>query len=302
MLSGVKLICPSDSLIILRLPNEGISMRFAVIGNRGMFGSEMMLVLADRGHEVLGLNRETLNLDDSIESIARQLESFDVVVNAVAYTAVDKAESEIELANLVNGDYAGKLARASKIVGAKFLHLSTDYVFDGNSEIPYKTNAIPKPQGAYGRSKLLGEKLVEESGANYTIFRTAWLYGAHGRCFPKVMHQKALQGDTLRVVNDQFGQPTWTKDLAEQILSYAELEKSPAIVHSVSSGRASWFDFATEIVGEYQIEPVSSSEFVTAAKRPTYSVLDNSSSLVTPIGDWKDRWLAAKGDVLGLLK
>jgi dTDP-4-dehydrorhamnose reductase len=202
----------------------------------------------------------------------------------------------------VNGDYAGKLARASKIVGAKFLHLSTDYVFDGNSEIPYKTNAIPKPQGAYGRSKLLGEKLVEESGANYTIFRTAWLYGAHGRCFPKVMHEKASQGELLRVVNEQFGQPTWTKDLAEQILSYAQLENAPAIVHSVSSGKASWFDFATEVVGDYPIEPVSSREFVTAAKRPTYSVLDNSSNLVTPIADWKNRWLAAKGDVLGLLK
>ena len=302
MLSGVKLICPSDSLIILRLPNEGISMRFAVVGNRGMFGSEMMLVLADRGHEVLGLNRETLNLDDSIESIARQLENFDAVVNAVAYTAVDKAESEIELANLVNGNYAGKLARASKIVGAKFLHLSTDYVFDGNSEIPYKTNAIPNPQGAYGRSKLLGEKLVEESGSNYTIFRTAWLYGAHGRCFPILMHEKASQGELLRVVNDQLGQPTWTKDLAEQILSYAQLNNAPAIVHSVSSGKASWLDFATEVVGDYPIEPVSSGEFVTAAKRPTYSVLDNSSNLVTPIRDWKERWLAAKGDVLGLLK
>lgn len=277
-------------------------MRFAVIGNRGMFGSEMMLVLADRGFEVLGLNRETLNLDDSIESISRQLENFDAVVNAVAYTAVDKAESEIELANLVNGDYAGKLARASKIVGAKFLHLSTDYVFDGNSEIPYAADAIPNPQGAYGRSKLLGEKLVEESGSNHTIFRTAWLYGAHGRCFPKVMHEKALQGELLRVVNDQFGQPTWTKDLAEQILSYAQLSDAPAIVHSVSSGKASWFDFATEVVGEYRIEPVSSREFVTAAKRPTCSVLENSSNLVTPIGDWKERWLAAKGDVLGLLK
>jgi dTDP-4-dehydrorhamnose reductase len=202
----------------------------------------------------------------------------------------------------VNGDYAGKLARASKIVGAKFLHLSTDYVFDGNSEIPYKTNAIPNPQGAYGRSKLLGEKLVEESGANYTIFRTAWLYGAHGRCFPKVIHEKASQGELLRVVNDQFGQPTWTKDLAEQILSYAQLNNAPAIVHSVSSGKASWFDFATEVVGDYPIEPVSSGKFVTAAKRPTYSVLDNSSHVVTPIGDWKERWLAAKGDVLGLLK
>jgi dTDP-4-dehydrorhamnose reductase len=277
-------------------------MRFAVIGNRGMFGSEMMLVLADQGHQVLGLNRETLNLDDSIDSIARALEGFDAVVNAVAYTAVDKAESESELANLVNGDYAGKLASASKIVGAKFLHLSTDYVFDGNADVPYATDAIPNPQGAYGRSKLLGEKLVEESGANYIIFRTAWLYGAHGRCFPKVMHEKALHGDPLRVVNDQFGQPTWTRDLAEQILSYAQLEKAPAIVHSVSSGKASWFDFATEVVGGYPIEPVSSGEFVTAAKRPKYSVLDNSSDLVTPIADWKDRWLVAKDDVLGLLK
>jgi dTDP-4-dehydrorhamnose reductase len=116
------------------------------------------------------------------------------------------------------------------------------------------------------------------------------------------MHEKASQGDPLRVVNDQFGQPTWTKDLAEQILSYAQLKNAPAIVHCVSSGKASWFDFATEIVGEYPIEPVSSGEFVTAAKRPKYSVLDNSSDLVAPIADWKDRWLAAKDDVLGLLK
>jgi dTDP-4-dehydrorhamnose reductase len=277
-------------------------MRFAVIGNRGMFGSEMMLVLADRGHEVLGLNRENLNLDDSVEGIAGRLEGFDAVVNAIAYTAVDKAESDIELANLVNGDYAGKLARASKMAVAKFLHLSTDYVFDGNSETPYATDATPNPQGAYGRSKLLGEKLVEGSGANYTIFRTAWLYGAQGRCFPKVMHEKASRGDPLRVVNDQFGQPTWTRDLADQVLSYAQLKNAPTVVHSVSSGKASWCDFATEIVGGYPIEPVSSREFVTAAKRPKYSVLDNSSDLVAPIADWKERWLAAKDEVLGLLK
>jgi dTDP-4-dehydrorhamnose reductase len=277
-------------------------MRFAVIGSRGMLGSEMMLVLADHGHEVLGFNRENLNLDDSVEGIARQLEGVDAVVNAVAYTAVDKAESESELANLVNGDYAGKLASASKIVGAKFLHTSTDYVFDGDSDVPYTPDAIPNPQGAYGRSKLLGEKLIEQSGSNYTIFRTAWLYGAHGRCFPKVIYQKTFRAEPLRVVNDQFGQPTWTKDLAEQILSYAQLEHAPAIVHCVSSGKASWFDFATEVVGDYPIEPVSSGEFVTAAKRPKYSVLDNSSDLVAPIADWKDRWLAAKEEVLGLLK
>jgi dTDP-4-dehydrorhamnose reductase len=103
-------------------------------------------------------------------------------------------------------------------------------------------------------------------------------------------------------VNDQFGQPTWTKDLAEQILSYAQLDTAPAIVHCVSSGKASWFDFATQVVGDYPIEPVSSGGFVTAAKRPKYSVLDNSSDLVEPIADWKDCWLAAKEDVLGLLK
>jgi dTDP-4-dehydrorhamnose reductase len=277
-------------------------MRFAVIGNRGMFGSEMMLLLADQGYETLGLNRETLDFNQSIESIARQLEGFDVVVNAIAYTAVDRAESEIELANLVNGDYAGKLAGASKIAGARFLHVSTDYVFDGDSDTPYATDAVPNPRGAYGRSKLLGEQLVQKSGANYTIFRTAWLYGATGRCFPKVILEKALLGDPLRVVNDQFGQPTWTRDLADQILSYAKLDNAPHIVHSVSSGKASWFDFATEVVGDYQIEPVSSGEFVTAAKRPKCSVLDNSSNLVEPIGDWKQRWLQAKDDVLGLLK
>jgi dTDP-4-dehydrorhamnose reductase len=103
-------------------------------------------------------------------------------------------------------------------------------------------------------------------------------------------------------VNDQFGQPTWTKDLAGQILSYAQLENAPAIVHCVSSGKASWFDFATEVVGDYPIEPVASGEFVTEAKRPKNSVLDNSSDLVAPIADWKQRWLAAKDDVLGLLK
>jgi len=277
-------------------------MRFAVIGNRGMLGSEMMLVLADKGHGVVGLNRETLNLDDSVESIASQLDGFDAVVNAVAYTAVDQAESEPELANRINGAYAGKLAEASKIVDAKFLHVSTDYVFDGNSNIPYATDAIPNPQSAYGRSKLLGEKLVEQAGANYTIFRTAWLYGSHGRCFPKVIHEKKLQGNPIRVVNDQFGQPTWTKDLAEQILSYAKLDSAPRIVHSASSGKASWYDFAAEVVSDYPIEPVSSSDFVTAAKRPKFCVLDNSSNLVAPIADWKDRWLEAKREVLGLLK
>jgi dTDP-4-dehydrorhamnose reductase len=186
----------------------------------------------------------------------------------------------------------------AKTAGAKFMHISTDYVFDGSATSPYPTKALTNPQSAYGSSKLLGEKLVSESGANYTIFRTAWLYGKHGRCFPKLMLEKASKNEPLRVVNDQFGQPTWTKDLAQQVLSFAELVDAPQIVHSVSSGKTTWFEFAKEVVRGYPVEPVSSSEFVTPAKRPGYSVLDNSSDLVTPIGDWRDRWQMAKSDVL----
>jgi dTDP-4-dehydrorhamnose reductase len=273
-------------------------MGFAVIGNRGMFGAEMVESLTFQGRQVTGYNRESMDLDASIDELAKQLQNFEVIINAVAYTSVDKAESELELANLVNGEYAGKLSQVAKTVGSKFMHISTDYVFDGSATSPYSTSAETKPQSAYGSSKLLGENLVADSGANYTIFRTAWLYGRHGRCFPKVMFEKASRKEPLRVVNDQFGQPTWTKDLAQQVLAFAELNDAPEIAHAVSSGKTTWFEFAQEIVGDYPIDPVSSSEFVTAAKRPSYSVLDNSSDLVTPIGDWRERWRVAKSEVL----
>jgi dTDP-4-dehydrorhamnose reductase len=273
-------------------------MGFAVIGDRGMFGAEMVEFLKSQHKEVAGFNRDSMDLNSTVNQLSTQLEGYDVIINAVAYTAVDKAEAERELANLVNGEYAGKLALASQSVGAKFMHISTDYVFDGSASSPYPTNAPTNPQSAYGSSKLLGENLVADSGANFTVFRTAWLYGKHGRCFPKVIFGKASKGDLLRVVSDQFGQPTWTQDLAQQVFAFAELVDTPRIVHAVSSGKTSWFDFAKEIVGEYQIEPVSSSEFVTPAQRPNFSVLDNSSSQVTPIGDWRERWRVAKSEVL----
>jgi dTDP-4-dehydrorhamnose reductase len=276
-------------------------MGFAVIGDRGMFGTEMVEFLQSQEMQVTGFNRDSIDLSSPVDQLARQLESFHVIINAVAYTTVDKAETELELANLVNGKYAGKLANAANAVAAKFMHVSTDYVFDGSATTPYSTTASTNPQGAYGASKLLGENLVAESGANFTIFRTAWLYGKHGRCFPKVLFEKASKNEPLRVVNDQFGQPTWTKDLAQQVFSFSELADAPNIVHAVSSGKASWFDFAKEIVGGYPIEPISSAEFVTAAQRPSYSVLDNSSNEVTPIGDWRERWALARSSVLDSL-
>ena len=273
-------------------------MRFAVIGARGMFGKEMTEYLAANDNEVIGFKRDSIDLDDTSYSLSKVLDGFSVVINAVAYTAVDKAESEQDLANLVNGEYAGKLAQAAKSVGAKFMHISTDYVFDGSAPNPYPTTAPTNPKSSYGSSKLLGEELIDQSGAHYTIFRTAWLYGKHGRCFPKVIFEKASKKEPLRVVDDQFGQPTWTKDLADQVLAFSEISEAPKIVHAVASGKTSWFEFAREIVGDYPIEAVSSAEFVTPAKRPSYSVLDNSSDLVTPIGDWRQRWQVAKTDVL----
>jgi dTDP-4-dehydrorhamnose reductase len=264
-----------------------------------MFGAEMLQLLHAKGKQVTGFHRDSMDLSVSAQGLSEQLKGFDVIINAVAYTAVDKAESEKELANLVNGDYAGKLALAAKLVGARFMHISTDYVFDGSADTPYSTFSPTNPKTAYGSSKLLGESLVAESGANYTIFRTAWLYGKSGRCFPRVLFERASKNEPLRVVNDQFGQPTWTKDLAQQVLDYAEKSESPDIVHAVSSGEATWFEFAKEVLGEYPVEPVTSSDFVTAARRPPYSVLDNSSDLVPPIEDWKNRWDLAKSEVIG---
>ena len=273
-------------------------MRFAVIGDQGLFGSEMVLFLKSQGQEVQGFSRKNIDLDSSIDEIEAKLSGFDVIINAVGYTAVDKAESEPERANRVNGEYPKKLAKVSKRLDARFFQISTDYVFDGLVTTPYKTNEPRNPQGAYGRSKALGEEQVESSGANYTIFRTAWLYGAHGRCFPKVIHEKVTKQETIRVVNDQFGQPTWTKDLAAQVFAFSNLTVLPPIVHAVSSGKASWFDFAKEVVGDYEVDPVSTKEFVTEAKRPAFSVLDNLSELVEPIGNWRERWQLAKAEVL----
>jgi len=273
-------------------------MRFAVVGDQGMFGKDMFSLLDSSGRGVTGFNRDSIDLDDSEDQLARVLSEFDVVINAVAYTAVDKAEAELDLAMKVNGEYAGKLARVAAMTSANFMHISTDYVFDGERVGPYETSSETNPRSSYGRSKLRGEQLVGDSGATFTIFRTAWLYGQHGKCFPKTIFEKSIRNHRIRVVNDQFGQPTWTKDLAQQVLSFSLLENAPHMVHAVASGETSWFEFAREVVGEYPVEAVSSDEFVTAAKRPRNSVLDNSSTVIDPIGGWRERWRVARSEVI----
>jgi dTDP-4-dehydrorhamnose reductase len=277
-------------------------LRIAVIGCRGLLGSELIDYLLDRGQEVAGFDRPSLDITS--DGIQTKLAGFDVVLNAAAFTDVDAAETESFEANAVNAVAAGKLAQASELVGAKFIQISTDYVFRGDGETPYSTCQKVDPQTEYGRSKALGELLVSESGADYSIIRTAWLYGSGGKCFPKTIANAVEKHGKVQVVSDQHGQPTWTRDLSELILACAELDVMPRIVHGVSSGAATWAEFAGEVARSMGldpvaiVEPVSSAEYPTAVVRPKWSVLDNSSDLLKPIGDWRERWRVAAGEVL----
>ncbi len=285
-------------------------MLWGVIGNTGLLGSELMRLLEASGIRAKGFNRETLDLDGSIPDLVETLNKQPgppfALVNCVGYTNVDQAESEQTQANLVNGEYPGKLAVSAKEVGARSIHISTDYVFDGTSTTPYKTTDTPNPQSAYGRSKLAGEIAVQESGADYQIFRTAWLYGANGSCFPKTVARVLKEQGQMKVVNDQVGQPTWTKDLAELIIAHQNIEASvrPRMVHATASGSCSWYEFACEIAlslgydPEKVIIPITTAEYPTPAKRPAYSVLDNQNATGLVIGDWRGRWREAAPLVL----
>lgn len=278
-------------------------MRWAVIGSTGLFGQDLLASLNERGEYAQGFHRKNLQLRDEPYKIAEQISEFDVWVNCVGYTQVDKAETDLYEANTVNGVYAGALAQAAASAGVRFIHISTDYVFDGLAAAPYQVTDAMNPRTVYGKSKTIGEQFVAQSGADYSILRTAWLYGANGRCFPKVMAELLKKNGTVRVVNDQVGQPTWTRDLAELVLKAAQLREMPRIIHATSSGKATWADFAKEValsigMGADAVEEISSAEYPTPAKRPAWSVLDNSSDALTPIGDWRERWHEAAAEVL----
>lgn len=279
-------------------------MRWAVVGAGGMLGKELVNSLGAAGQTVSGFTRANLDLESSIDDLAARFSGAEVIVNCVAFTAVDKAESELFEASKVNGIYAGKLAQAAAKVGAKFIHISTDYVFDGLASAPYRISDEPNPQSAYGESKFVGEQLVADSGANYAILRTSWLYGEHGRCFPKVIAGLLRDRESISVVSDQIGAPTWTRDLAEVIIDHGLNNHQEPIVHAVPSGRGSWFDFAVEIqrflpgLEEKTLVPISAEEYPTPAKRPAWSVLDNSETKGLIIGDWRERWQIAAPEVL----
>lgn len=251
------------------------------------------LVAALDGRDVTALTRAELDITDA-DAVASAMRGHDVVINSAAYTKVDDAETDEDAATLINGTAVGYLAAAAEREGATLVQVSTDYVFDGTATTPYAEDTALAPVSAYGRSKAVGERLLADSGANHYLVRTAWLYGEHGPNFPKTMLRLARTNPTLTVVDDQVGQPTWTRDLAAQIVALIDADAPFGTYHATNSGSASWFDFARAVFANAgldpdRVHPVDSSRFVRPAPRPAYSVLGHAAwerAGIAPLRDW----------------
>jgi dTDP-4-dehydrorhamnose reductase len=257
-----------------------------------MLGQDLQKALA--GRDVTALNRANLDVTD-LDTVRAAVAGHDVVINASAYTRVDDAESHEDEAFAVNATGAHNLAIAASEVGAKLVQVSTDYVFEGSATSPYDESTPRNPISAYGRTKAEGERLALAANPDGTyIVRTAWLYGAGGPNFAKTMLRLAASHDTVSVVNDQLGQPTWTGDLARQIVELLDADATPGVYHATNSGEASWFDFATEIfrvtgLDPQRVTPTTSADYVRPAPRPDYSVLGHDAwarAGISPMRNW----------------
>jgi dTDP-4-dehydrorhamnose reductase len=248
--------------------------------------------LAEKEHEVHRMTADITSHDDVAKELASIRPAW--VFHLAAFTRVDDCESKPDLAHHVNADGAGNVAGAAHDVGASLLYISTDYVFDGKAEQPYREEDSTGPLSVYGRSKLEGEHQVRRANPRHLIVRTSWLYGHHGRCFPKAILDRVKAGAPLRVVNDQRGAPTWTIDLARGLLALVGRGAVGETFHCSAGGACTWFDFAEHIVGrsgrEAQIEAIGSAAFGAPAPRPAYSVLSNDKfeqATGNRLRDWK---------------
>ena len=266
-------------------------MRVLLTGANGQVGWELAKLAAKKGFGILALDRAALDLTDS-SSIHREVSGSgaSVVVNAAAYTAVDQAESEPELAFAVNRDGPGYLASACAETGIPLIHISTDFVFNGKKRDPYLETDKVSPLNVYGKSKAAGEVVVGERLRQHIILRTSWVYGAHGHNFVNTMLRLGQEKERVRVVNDQYGCPTHAVDIAEAILTIADQivrgrQINWGIYHYCGKGVTTWYGFAQAIfalVNPYtslkvkRIEPIRTAEYPTPAERPASSVLDCS--------------------------
>lgn len=258
-------------------------MNILVTGANGQLGNEMRNVSTDSKNKYIFTDVAELDITnfDAIRKLINE-NRVKVVVNCAAYTNVDKAEEDEQDADLLNNKAAGYLARACKEADATLIHISTDYVFQGDRNIPCQEDWETNPLGAYGRTKLAGEVAIKNSGCKYIMFRTAWLYSKYGKNFVKTMQKLTAEKDSLKVIFDQVGTPTYAGDLAAVIYKIIEegmLDKQ-GIYHFSNEGVCSWYDFAIEIAAlsgnVCDIQPCHSDEFASKVKRPHFSVLDKT--------------------------
>jgi dTDP-4-dehydrorhamnose reductase len=277
------------------------ALRWLVTGARGQLGTELVAVLRASGvpqDRLRGLGSGELDISNG-PAIERVCQDFrpQVILNAAAYTAVDAAETDRERAHAVNATGPGLLAAAAVRHGARLVHLSTDYVFDGRASAPYEPDDPTGPQSVYGQTKLAGEIAVREiAGPLASIVRTAWVYGATGSNFVKTMLGLEASRPTVSVVVDQLGSPTWSRDLAAGLVEFAVAGPPNGTYHATNSSQASWFDFAREIFRLHgadpdRVRPTTSAEFPRPAPRPAYSVLSGARwqrAGLTPLRGWQD--------------
>jgi dTDP-4-dehydrorhamnose reductase len=254
-------------------------MKALIFGSAGMLGSDLLGALTERGHRSVCLPRQDCDITQA-KPVRQAIEDSgcDVVFNCAAYTKVDQAEEERDLAFAVNGAGPAHLARASAAKGIPLVHVSTDYVFDGQSSEPYLECAPIRPLSVYGKSKALGEYQVQRLNRQHIVVRTQWLYGQSGPNFVQTMLRLGASRKELSIVDDQWGSPTYTYDLARALVTLAE-DQSFGTYHVTNSGSCSWKDFAEAIFEQAKLEVavsgISTADFGSPAPRPRYGVLDN---------------------------
>ncbi|WAC65266.1 dTDP-4-dehydrorhamnose reductase [Agrococcus sp. SL85] len=279
-------------------------MRILIAGGTGMLGIDLVEALSH--HDVVSTGSAQLDIRDP-EACRDAVRGIDAIVNCAAYTRVDDAEADEEAAFALNAQGAANLAAAAAEQGAVLVQVSTDYVFRGDAREPYAEDAAVDPVSAYGRTKAEGERLAVEANPDTIVVRTAWLYGRGGPSFPATMLRLAGQRETLDVVDDQRGQPTWTRDLAGAIRALLEAGVRSGTFHGTNAGEATWFDLARAVLEEAgldpeRVRPTDSASFVRAAPRPAWSVLAHDAWAargLAPMRPWREALheAVARGEV-----
>ncbi|CRH18803.1 dTDP-4-dehydrorhamnose reductase [Carnobacterium maltaromaticum] len=269
-------------------------MTVLITGGNGQLGTELKKLLDEQGVNYISADAKEMDITDSatVDKFVAKVKP-EVIYHCAAYTAVDKAEDEgKELNQLINVDGTANVAKAAEANNATIVYISTDYIFDGNKKTEYKVDDVPNPQNEYGRAKYEGELEIQKYASKYYIIRTSWVYGEFGANFVFTMQKLAKTHPKLTVVDDQYGRPTWTRDLAEFMTFIVEKKAEYGVYHFSNDNSCTWYEFATEILKDIDVEiaPVDSSAFPQKAKRPEHSIMDLSKTkaLAYQIPTWQD--------------